>query len=256
MARPGASAIDGLMDQASRLLVATDYFAAQRAALDALRQARSIRDHERMARICMPLLEARRLIRQQACDAGPVRVVASAEELSSRPVAPGCVLIQPPLVGIRARELRAAATEDRVPLSVLAREPRPRTGPNAGLWPIVAVGERDPESLIRAGPTPLITLRVYRPPPPGVVPDDASPTRDRITAPIGVDWFMAAQEALGDAALRAMPAGEPAAVRVDDILDLLDALPDHEKLWQALAQACRDAASQPPVTRPWRRASP
>jgi hypothetical protein len=64
---------------------------------------------------------------------------------------------------------------------------------------------------------------------------------------------MAAQEALGDAAIAKAPGNVPADHHVDDMLDLLEAVPDHEKLIQAAAQACREAAGTEPSPLPRRR---
>jgi len=138
---------------------------------------------------------------------------------------------------------------------VLAREPLVRSGDHAGRWPIVAVGERRPGSLIRSGPSPLLTLRAYVEPPEGTAPDASTPTRDRSTRPIERAWFVAAQEALGDAAIASLPADEPAPVRVDLLLDMLEALPDHEKLLQRLEQECHEALLAPVVERARVRAS-
>jgi hypothetical protein len=52
-------------------------------------------------------------------------------------------------------------------------------------------------------------------------------------------WFLSTGEALGDAALARIDPKDPAQWRVDDLLEMLDAVPDHEKLHQALAAACR-----------------
>jgi hypothetical protein len=56
-----------------------------------------------------------------------------------------------------------------------------------------------------------------------------------------VEWFAASSEALGDAAIAALAEGDHPHYRVDDLLDFLDAHPEHEKLHQELERACRAA---------------
>lgn len=238
------------MERASRALAEGDYFRARRLAERALEAARRARDYATMARIVLPLQEARRQIRQRACDEPGVRLVASRPGLRARP-RPGCVLVCPPLPGIEGLRLREAAEEARVPVMVLAREPMPRSGPRRGAWPVVAVGRRRPESLLRPGPSDLITLRAFVEPPAGTKPEPDSPTHDRLGGPIDVAWFVAAQEALGDAAIASLRDDEPPAVRVDLLLDMLNALPDHERLMQRLERECHEALLAPPVLRPW-----
>lgn len=221
--------IDALMEHASRALAETRYFEAARLCEDALRRARVADDFGRMARILLPLQEARRWIRQEAIDRGVVRVVARASDLPE-PLAPGCYLVQPPLVGVDARQFRQQAWAAGIPVFVLCREPM--TGD--AHWPVVGVGER--------------VTRVRVDPPPGVerAPGPDRPmTGDRVTAPIPPEWFAGAGEALGDRAIvdalsAALP-DDPPAWRVDDFLDRLEACPEHEKFLQAFAGACREA---------------
>ncbi len=224
-----ANPIDTLMERASRALAETRYFDAATLCTEALRQARAADDFGRMARICLPLQEARRWIRQTALETGPIRVIAGAKDIPD-PLVPGCYLFQPPLVGVDARQFRLQAWERGVPVFVLCREPMNREG----LWPVVGVGEK--VARVRIGP-PAGVERAEGPGRPV--------TGDRIVAPITPEWFSDAGEALGDRAiLDAESAGEPddpPAWRVDDYLDRLEACPEHEKFLQALARACRAA---------------
>ena len=64
--------IDQIMERASQALAKTDYLACERLCLEALRAAEQARDYDRIARILMPLQEARRQRRQNAADAGVV----------------------------------------------------------------------------------------------------------------------------------------------------------------------------------------
>lgn len=221
-------ALDDLMDQASSALGATDYFEAQRLALKALERAHAIQDFERMARIVLPLQEARRQIRHLAADAG-FSCVLRAHPAPSQPIQAGCYLFEPPAIGLDARNFRELAARRRVPVIVTAREPLTR----AGTWPIVAVS---------TGPSMPVTFRTYVPPP--GLPEGAAPD-----AP----WFQGVNEKLGDVAIAKVDPKLPAAHQADDLLQNLDALPDHEKLHQALEAACRRAMGEPVPQLPRRR---
>jgi hypothetical protein len=235
-----ANAIDTLMERACEALSRTQYFDAAALSTEALALARRADDFDRMARICLPLQEARRWIRQEACDAGRVMVVSGPEDLGEHPE-PGCYLVQPPLIGVDARQIRQQCWALHVPVFVLCREPMSRDG----LWPVVGVAER--------------VARVKVRPPEAVTADpQARPTGDRITGPISVPWLEQAAEALGDRAIAeahaASDPADPPAWIVDDFLDLLEACPEHEKFLQALAGACRDAiGSTTPTDRRRRR---
>lgn len=214
----GASrSIEETMERASAALAATDYFEANRLCALALRRAHADTDYGAMARIVLPLQEARRQIRQLACDARRCYVVQELPSVRSR-LDPGCYLIAPPLIAMDAKILRAMADRQRVPRLILTREPTTR----AGLWPIAAVGIGD------ARP---VTLRIQVPP-----PQELSP-----------EWFQATQEALGDSGLARIRPEWPADHRVEDLLEYSDAVPAHEKLLQAMGAACHEASLRPPT---------
>lgn len=231
------ASIDDLMDRASEALVRCDYFEAESLAADGLARARDTRDYERMARITLPLLESRRQKMQLAQDAGRVAML-SATEAQVGVSAPGLYLAQPPLVAADAREARRNADRRRIPVVILTREPMSRAAGRSGLWPVVAVGV----SLTGKD----LSVRTYLPPPPGVVPSDVGITRDQVRDEIGVGWFVTACEALGDAAIARLNPADPAAHRVDDVLEFLSAWPTHEKLHQRLIDECRSAMAEPP----------
>ncbi|MFZ4575553.1 MAG: hypothetical protein ACOYN0_14240 [Phycisphaerales bacterium] len=200
------------MARASDALVGMAYFEAEELSLKALGKARVAHDFDRMSRICLPLQEARRQIRQIATDAG-LRPAVS-KPVVGEELLPGCYLFEPPRIGIEARQLRERAVRRKVPVMSLAREPVTK----AGLWPVVGVGDGEPFP---------VSVRTRIPPPEG-----GKPT---------IEWFLGAQEALGDAAIAMINPKWPADHRVDDFLELLPAIPDHEKLIQALARACAEA---------------
>jgi len=221
-AQSAPNEIDTMMGHASDSLASGSYLHAAMLCRDALQLARSRGDFERMSRICMPLLEAQRAIRLSALDTGPARVISSGSDLPGLPEA-GCFLFAPMLVGADARQFRTAANSAGVPVFVLTREPQIQM--SNGLWPIVGVGER------------VVRIRIQPPNNPEV---------------IDPQWFSYASEQLGDQAIEdAINAGEPddpAAWRVDDLLDRIDACPEHEKLMMALADACREAMAMPTPT--------
>ncbi|HBS28639.1 MAG TPA: hypothetical protein DEB06_04110 [Phycisphaerales bacterium] len=212
---PSAAAkIDSLMEDASEALVSTRCFECERLCAEALALAHQSQDYERMARILMPLQEARRLKRQNAIDAGVVTRIDSYENLEpllsgAKPIRPGFYLIEPPLVGADGRELRERANSAETPVVVVVREPVTQTGH----WPIVMVGP--------------VTVRTR-----------VDPAPKKLTA----RWLLEAGEALGDAALAGISPELPAADRAEKLLAALYAVVDHEKLHQTLADACTRAA--------------
>jgi len=228
------------MEQASGALVARRYFEAERLAAEALRSALAAEDYERAARICMPLLEARRLKRQLAIDAGRVTLVTEPIP-EGAPVKPGCYLVCPPRVGAEARAIRQAADASLVPVLVIAREPATR----AGLCPVVAVGPVTVRAMIAEPPLPPA------PKPKRNAKPAAEPPRQIFGpwAPPPIEWFVAACEALGDAAI-AQANAPLAADRVVELHARLQSCPDHEKLHQRLMEACEQALHEPRKRKP------
>jgi hypothetical protein len=220
--------LDRLMERATAALLATRYFEAERLASQALHKAYRALDFERMARIVLPLQEARRQKRQAAEDAGAVFVFSSLAALEG-PASPGMYLVQPPLIGADARGWREAADAQRTPVFVLTREPMSRDG----LWPVVMVGD--------------ISIRTKVAPPYPVSRVESGATRDDSArfGPPAPAWFVRAAEALGDAAIARLNPADPAAWRVEDLLLATDAHPYHEKLHQALGACCREAVGAP-----------
>jgi len=199
------------MERASAALARSKYFECERLAAEALELAHAGHDYDRMSRILLPLQEARRNRRLAALDLGRVTVVEQMPA-EGEPIKPGCYLIQPPLVGADGRELRERALATDVPVVVVVREPKTR----AGLWPVVMIGP--------------VTVRARVKPP-------AKETK------IELPWFVAAGEALGDAAIDEVDPEIPVVERVAALLDRLNTVVDHEKLHQRLMDACHEAAS-------------
>lgn len=227
--------VDNLMEKASAALAATDYFGAVTLCDKALLKARRGDDFERLSRITLPLQEARRQIRQIATDAAStVRLIAGPDQ-APRPLAPGCYLVAPPLIGLDARTLDEMGMRKQVPVIAIAREPLTR----AGLWPVVAVS--------------AVSVRTRLAPPVPLERVETRVTKDDFAGEIPVRWFEAAYEALGDTAIASVDPAEPAAWRVDDLIERLQALPFHEKLHQALHAAAREAMHEPLPELPRRR---
>lgn len=205
-----AAQIDELMERASEALQQTRYFEAERMAMKALAMARGINDFDRLARIALPLQEARRQRMQAAIDTDQIHILD--QPFGEDAVhAAGCYLVRPPLVGADARRLRLKAIERDVPVIVVCREPTT----DLKLIPIVAIGR--------------FTLRTK------VRPADKNES-------VTMEWFLSALEALGDTALDEIDPGLTPERRVDALLDRLDTLPEHEKLHQALAEAAKIAS--------------
>ncbi len=210
--------IDELMEQASSALAKTDYFACERLALEALNLAFEVSDYERMARIVLPLQEARRQKRLEALDRGEVIRLNEADQellLEEHQIEAGCYLFEPLLVGADGRDLRERANQQGVPVLVVVREPRT----SAGEWPIVMIGPQTIRTKVR---------------PPGRKDEDE----------VTVEWMQNASEALGDAAIMRVDTTRDASDQVGQLLDFLGTCPEHEKLHQALEGACRAAMKE------------
>lgn len=251
------------MDQASQALVRRDYFAAERLAHSALRKAHAARDYERMARIVLPLQEARRQKRDIAFDAaqrGSIYLI-DADVPTGKKLVEGCYLVAPPRVGADGRMMRESADRREVPAIITVREPTTRDG----RWPLVALGP----VTVRAKVDPP------RPPKASAAKASVGKAKSKAGAPargvqasskkkgspvsasepppaesLSVDkpspeWFLSANEALGDAAIASVADNLTPHARVDVLMELLETTPDHEKLHQRLAEAAREAARTP-----------
>ena len=220
--------IDEQMESACQLLAIGSYLESALACKAALFKARTDDDFERMARICMPMLEAQRALRLIALDASDkpsnIHLIQSSADIPTQPDA-SCYLFAPNFVGADTRRFRIAANDAAIGVFCLTREPTTAKG----LWPIVGVGDR--------------VVRVQVQPPAN---DQPTPT-----------WFAHASETLGDQAiadaLNASELDDPKQWIVGDFLDRLDACPEHEKFIKALADACQAAMLAPATTRLRRR---
>jgi hypothetical protein len=204
------TSVNALMTKAEQALRRNHWFETERLCVRALDMARAAGDFDLMARIALPLQEARRQRMQEAFDSKKVVVLGEAmpDDATIQPV---CYLVQPPLVGADARRLRLLCLEREIPAVVLCREPKTQLG----LCPVVAIGQ--------------VTIRTRIDPPKKWDKPDLA-------------WFIAAGEQLGDAAIETLDRGAEPSKQVDALLERLDAMPDHEKLHQVFAQVCKEAA--------------
>lgn len=240
-----AAKIDALMEQASTALVKRKYFECEHLASSALRKAHAIGDYERMSRILLPLQEARRQKRDLALDTGRTRIIDN-ELPTGKGLTAGCYLVMPPRVGVDGRALREHADQQEVPVVVLVREPTTRDG----LWPIVSVGPVTVRTKVRpfearaegSSVKKKTVKKAAASKGIGTKPTDRSEPRSAAPDP---EWFVETCEQLGDAAIASVAEALPGANRVDMLFERLEALPDHEKLHQKLADACRDALREP-----------
>ncbi|MGV6815621.1 MAG: hypothetical protein ACWA5W_11540, partial [Phycisphaerales bacterium] len=115
---PCPDAIDRQMESASQLLAGGSYLEAALECKAALLDARARDDFGRMARICMPMLEAQRAIRQSALDTGIIHIVQSSADIPPEPDA-SCYLFAPNFVGADTRRFRFAANDAGIGAFVL-----------------------------------------------------------------------------------------------------------------------------------------
>jgi hypothetical protein len=239
-----AHKLDVMMEQASEALVRRRYFECERLSAEALRRAIGALDFDRIARIVLPLQEARRQIRDLAVDSGRIVEVNGALPAEGELKA-GMYLLSPPRVGVDGRLLREMALKAEVPVMVLVREPLTRTG----MWPIVAVGPVTVRTQIQP-PAPARAASKAKARPGGKASGKKAAAEAGGAAPkVTAKWMLRASETLGDAAIAALGPGLGTIQRVLAIAERLEAVPDHEKLHQRLEEAAREAARIPPKKR-------
>ncbi|MEM9753387.1 MAG: hypothetical protein AAF916_08375 [Planctomycetota bacterium] len=215
------SDLTAMMQDASERLVEMAYLACEAACLEALAVARAQGDWRLYARIVMPLQEARRQRRMIAADA--VVQLGSAE--GYEPVAAGCVVLTHPDHEERALATLDAARRDGGHVEVLFAD----NPADAARWTLRSF--EGPEVSVEID-APLEALRNAP-----LHPDETNGT--------GVTprhWFVAASEALGDAALSRVDAVLGSVERVEQLETFITACGDHELLHQALFDAAHAVA--------------
>jgi len=209
-ASPRHEMVDEIMERAETALRRSQWFEAERLAHRAMEISRSKEDFALLARVILPLQEARRQRIQEALGNKKITIL-QADITEDMPLTPGCYLVQPPTVGADARRLRLAALKREIPVAVMCREPLSMLQ----LCPVVAIGQ--------------MTIRARIDPPKNWDKPDHK-------------WFIGAMEQLGDAAIEMLDTGLELDRQIDFLMAALDSVPDHEKLHQALETLCKQAA--------------
>lgn len=203
-----ATRLDEIMEEASAALAAGDYFRCERLAAKAMQDAFAKEEWEAVARITMPLQEARRQRRLMAIDADRIFVFDEEPPSGEQRLESGCYVIGAPCVAADARRISEAGMEQRVPVIALACEPRTQLG----LLPVAVVGP----TTIRAKMKPVKTFTPK--------------------------WCLQAIEALAQSALETFDPGRAVHRQVEDLVEKVMTLPDSELLHQKLAEVAHNAA--------------
>lgn len=209
--------IQHIMTAASEALRDMDYVHCEQRCLDAMALARQSQRWTAMARITLPLQEARRQRRMAAVE-GAIQLgtpdgLDVEPWLSAHPAS--AVVMTQPCTPANARALRDQARQRGLMVEVLFAECTHDGGEKRETWTIATYHG------------PSVTVSV-----PG--PKSAGKS--------DVDWFLDAYEALGDAAIAGADAPIGSAVRVEQLWSLIEAVEDHELLHQAFADAVRACA--------------
>lgn len=200
--------IEETMEQATAALARGDYFEADRLCAKAIQSAFARGEFDLVARIAMPLQEARRQRRLMAIEANRVFVYESEPPTGESRLDPGCYVVRAPLVAADARRISEAALHQKVPVIALATEPRTQ----AGLLPIAIVG--------------ATTIRAKMKPPRDFTPK----------------WCLTAIDALTTSALETFDPGRALHRQVEDLVEKVMTLPESEALHQKLAEVVHRAA--------------
>ncbi len=203
-----ASSLDEKMEEASAALAVGDYFLCEQLAAKAMQDAFAREDWEAVARIVMPLQEARRQRRLMAMDADRIFVFDKNPPSGEAPLEAGCYVSCAPCVAADARRINEAGLDQRVPVIAMACEPKTQLG----LLPVAVVG-----------PT---TIRAKMKPP-------------KVFTPA---WCLQAIEALTQSALETFDPGRAVHRQVEDLVEKVMTLPDSELLHQKLAEVAHNAA--------------
>ncbi|MEM6459334.1 MAG: hypothetical protein AAF710_08100 [Planctomycetota bacterium] len=217
---------DHIMEHASRRLAEMDYLGAEALCEQGVALARANGDWRGYARALLPLQECRRQRRMTAADTA-VQLGTNAC-LAHPPGGPrdGCVAVTEPQTRADAARLDDEARDAGRCVVVLWCEPGEDT------WRVAT--HSGPRVHTDVSPPPSEAQRRR------LTPDDG----DGDAHAAAVHWFIAASEALGDAALAAVAAPLGSIDRVTQLEAMLAAVGDHEILHQRLADAARALAEQ------------
>ncbi len=204
---PATKQLEATMEEASAALAAGDYFECERLASEAMQSAFAREEWDLVARIAMPLQEARRQRRLMAIEADRVFVFEKDPPSGETLLESGCYVIVAPCVAADARRINEAALDQGVAVMALACEPKTQLG----LLPVAVVG-----------PT---TIRAKM-----------KPTRHFTPR-----WCMQAIDALTQSALETFDPGRAVHRQVEDLVEKVMTLPESELLHQKLAQVAHNA---------------
>lgn len=235
--------LDPTMQQASTALVEMRYLDAERLCLDALDTALHREQWSYVARIVLPLQEARRQRRMIAAETAVQLGTLDRDDLEAwidagetRGGPDGCLLVTRPCTIDDARSaLRRLREQDRhaeIMFADVEVDEDPAFDADDP-WPIVSLIDEEVRVECDA---PCDAWR-GRPVRPGDA--DWHPPAATAEAPSPADWFLDAAERLGDAAIDNASRAATPRDRFDQLRRLLDAAPDHELLHQALADTAR-----------------
>ncbi|MBB6431313.1 hypothetical protein [Algisphaera agarilytica] len=208
--------LDDLMQNASQLLTDMDYLGSEALCLEALALAKEAGDWTAYARIVLPLQECRRQRRLTAADTA-VQLGTNACWNDPRD---GCVAVTKPLDRSAAEGIARSALEYKRQVEVLWCDNETRED----TWTLATLGDIQVRCSVPAPDADWVNQRL-------------SPGDDGFAA--AGHWFIAASEALGDAALHQIEAPLGSLDRVEQLEAMLAMVGDHEILHQRLADAAR-----------------
>ena len=206
--------LDAVMERASRQLVDMRYAESEATCLEALTAARVAENWTAYARIVLPLQECRRQRRQSAIDDGVQVGLAKGADVPQT----GCVVFTAPQEPADAAAWEAAGrAAGRLVEALYGQSVHRKT------WRVSS--PRDP-GLACPVPAPAKAFPLNQP------LDGEARTK-------AAHWFVAAVEALGNAALERVTADVGTVERIDQLEAAVHAVGDHEILHQQLAGAAR-----------------
>ena len=235
--------LDQTMQEASAALVDMQYLNAERLCLTALDAALERESWSYVARIVLPLQEARRQRRMIAADTAVQLGTVEHDDLTAwfdasetRAGPDGCLLVTRPCKLEDARSSLSRLRERDRYAEVLFADvevEQDEAFDGDDPWPIVSLA--DAELRVECpGPHAAWQGRPLRP-----RDADWRPPAATADAPTPADWFLDAAERLGDAAIATASTDASPRERFEHLHRLLEAAPDHELLHQALAEAAR-----------------
>ena len=246
-----SEALDAVMERASRALVEMDYLESEAGCLEGLRLARAERDWVAYTRVLMPLQECRRQRRMIAAEAG-VQLGTAGGLSDEESLGHGCIAVTRPLSAEDARRLAERAGAARQHVEVLWCDNAAVSAEDGGpaAWRVVTYDGSGLEAEVPAPRHLPLNVRLQMVGPVGFRHETsdggsskagvgpADPALPQAVTGAG-HWFVAASEALGDAALATVTAELGSLERVEQLERMVAAVGDHEKLHQRLNEAVR-----------------